>query len=65
MTHESGLEAGLTVEFNAAQIAIWHCEDLNGHFHVVIYLWVELVLGQERELDLVLVLACQWRDFSV
>lgn len=65
MTHESRLEAGLTVEFNAAQIAIWHCEDLNGHFHVIIYLWVELVLGQEGELDLVLVLVSQWRDLSV
>ena len=65
MTHESRLEAGLTVEFNAAQIAIWHCEDLNGHFHVIIYLWVELVLGQEGELDLVLALASQWCDLSV
>lgn len=65
MTQESRLPTGLAVEFNAAQIAVWHCENLNGHFYVIIFLWVELVLGQQRELDLVLALACQWCDLAL
>lgn len=65
MTHESRLETGLAVEFNAAQIAVWHGENLNGHFYGISFLWVELVLGRQRELDLVLALAGQWSDLAV